>query len=241
MKLDINDPHDWMKIKRDQSEYKIYEGLIYTLPLYQAIESLKEHGYDTKANYTHTTFIINKLFSNDYNIALTQLNNLIRITNNYGYDCSYMAGQNKSKSQEYEYDLKNFKKLIDDNLISIRLFFEAKFDIYVDKNPSFLYHLTPTRNLPKILKIGLCPKSKTKKSNHSPRVYLAKTYKDFDKLVLEFKNETGILKWSILEIETETIDHFLKLFKDPNFYEKGYFTYNNIWPQCIKVIGKYDL
>jgi len=119
----------------------------------------------------------------------------------------------------------------------IKLRFEAKFDEeIIEKIPKILYHITPTQNVDKILKIGLVPKSRSKASYHPDRVYLSKGLEDIENLGEMFYQKTGIKNWTILKINTDLVPgDYLRLYTDPN-YTSGFYTLNNIPPQAIEKI-----
>ena len=107
-----------------------------------------------------------------------------------------------------------------------------------------LYHVTPSISVPKILKIGLCPRTKNKTSSHPDRVFLTKDEDDaiflakkFRKLNDKYKNST------ILEVNFAAAcdnDTSIRLFQDVNFVF-GVFTLSNIPPKYIKSIHTLNL
>ena len=94
----------------------------------------------------------------------------------------------------------------------------------------------------KISKIGLCPKSQSKKSSHPERVYLTYNIDEAEYLIQQlFAHNTQEYKYkneySVLETK---ISHNIKLFRDTN-YPYGIYTLNNIPPQDIKEIKRYSI
>ena len=56
------------------------------------------------------------------------------------------------------------------------------------------------------------------------------------------KQATGIDSWDILEVHTDLIPgSYFRLYKDPNYLNKGYYTLNNIPPQAIEKIQAINL
>jgi hypothetical protein len=220
-------------------EYDLYEGLIKSYPLYDVIRILKNKNYDVKENYKDNTFSLKFLFSNNIDEALIDYNKIMQITNTCGYFCSNMKGEdNKAQFVIEKYNLENFKKLINNKLNLINFSFEAKYDIFIEKIPDNLYHLTPTRNVDKILKNGLIPKSRSKKSYHPERIYLTKSSEDLTILFKGFYEKTKIKEWTILKINTHILE-YLQIYKDPNFKEKGYYTLNTLPPFCLSIYKQY--
>lgn len=203
----------------------MYEGLIFTHPLFKSFNIIKREGYKIKVSKDSNTF--NVKFLGDKKLW----NDLLKLTNNLGWFPSYIWYGNK----KYKY----LKRLVDNLLIKNIFFvirFEAKYDIEIDEIPKKLYHITPKVYLDKILKIGLTPKSKQKLSYHPDRIYLSESIKEIIKLSKKLKIMSGHKEYILLEIDQDLSEH-LKLFKDPNF-NYGFYTLNNISPASIKVIGK---
>ena len=123
---------------------------------------------------------------------------------------------------------KNFKQL------EIRI--EPKFDI-IDKEesdilafiPNIIYHVTNTKNVTKILKKGLIPKSNNIRSNHPERVYFCGLLKD----ALEIAPKLHI-DWIILKIEI-TDQNKYKFYRDPN-YKNHFYSYDNFSPVDISIV-----
>jgi hypothetical protein len=222
-------------------EYQLYEGLITSYPLHEVIRILKTKGYNAIGNYNDNTFSLKFLFNDDVNKALIDYNKIIQITNTCGYFCSNIKGEDtKAKFVIEKYNLENFKKLINNGLTLINFSFEAKYDIFIERIPEFLYHLTPTQNVNKILKFGLVPKSRSKKAFHPDRIYLVKNPDDLSLLYTSFYTETKINKWTILQINTHILE-YLQIYKDPNFKERGYYTLNTIHPIAIEIYKSFDM
>jgi len=95
----------------------------------------------------------------------------------------------------------------------------------------FLYHISSEANLPKILKNGLVPKSKSKKVYHPERIYFTKDINDSLLLKSQFEEHFNN-KMVILKISTKGLKDF-KLYNDPDYSNYGVFTLDNIPPQNI--------
>jgi hypothetical protein len=171
-----------LEVYKEEYELNLKEGLIKTTNIGKTLNIL-EKKYSSKFIFTKSknSFYI-KTFSTDIN---TLLNGIIKDANNLGWFPSFM------ETEEYtgKWDEKYFKEG------EIKLRFEAKFDEeIVEKIPEILYHITPTQNSDKILKIGLVPKSRSKASYHPDRVYLSKDLEDIENLGEMFYQKTGIEK-----------------------------------------------
>jgi hypothetical protein len=214
-----------LEVYKEEYELNLQEGLIKTTNIGKTINLLKKK-YSLKFTFTKSknSFSI-KTFSTDIN---TLLKGIIKDANTLGWFPSFM------ETEEYtgKWDEKYFKEG------EIKLRFEAKFDEEVVENiPSILYHITPTQNSDKILKIGLVPKSRSKASYHPDRVYLSKDLEDIENLGEMFYQKTGIKNWTILKIDTNMIPGgYLRLYTDPNYSKEAYYTLNNIPPQAIEKI-----
>ena len=97
-----------------------------------------------------------------------------------------------------------------------------------------------------ILKNGLYPKNKNKKSIHLDRIYVCDNPDDCIKLIPQMKIEYQITKnknpkntinplWIIYEIDSSNLN--IKLYKDPK-YKHGFYITDNISPTLIRVIDK---
>lgn len=141
---------------------------------------------------------------------------------------------------------------IHDEIDSISITYESKFDIEVGDIPKTLYHLTIKEYCHKINKTGLAPKSKSKLSSHLDRIYVCKTKQDCIDLIPKMmfyytgEEDENIYKLGkkffnkditpvIYEIDNSSniID---KLYIDVNYGEKGYYTLNNIQSDKLRIV-----
>jgi hypothetical protein len=152
-------------------------------------------------------------------------------------------------------------QLLNGETSSIVLFFEPRnseeleWSVLSNKH---LYHVTPTdvwEN--KISKIGLCPKSQSKKANHPERVYLfpeiqikdgvwqflnEELSKAKNRIKEQNENDESCPFYSILEIKINPSLIYkgrMKFFQDP--YSNGIWTSDNIPPEWITEYGRYTL
>lgn len=141
---------------------------------------------------------------------------------------------------------------IHDEIDSITIEYESKFDTEESNIPDRLYHLTIKEYQKKINKIGLIPKSKSKLSSHLDRIYVCKSKQDCVDLIPQMmmyytgEKDESIYKLGktffnkditpvIYEIDNSSkeID---KLYLDTNYGERGYYILNNILPDKLKII-----
>ena len=130
----------------------------------------------------------------------------------------------------------------------VEFIFESKFDDVLKHKPQIVYHVTERRNIEKIMKVGIVPKYKYKKTFHLERIYITlhldsaikiKNMFIYDK-VRNNKSSIGYddIKDDYVILEIDITDKFykdMKIYKDPNM-KGGYYVYNNIRPQDIKII-----
>lgn len=161
-------------------------------------------------------------------------------TNILGWFPSYMYMCNTAGMEsQMNYDEK-YLKFNQNYLQKVSIIYESKFDEVVNL-PEKLYHLSIQEYENKIIRIGICPKSKSKLSSHAGRIYVCDKLDSclelIPKMKMYFFNKRNInTKWIIYEIDTSGLD--IKLYKDPNFPNKGYYTTGNIPPNKIKVSTK---
>ncbi len=122
--------------------------------------------------------------------------------------------------------------------------------------PQFLYHLTPSNKVEKILRNGLTPHAGNKKSDHMERIYFLQNKPSKiqctlfaqelwqssieKKRFLKSKTYDGIEKlsrfqYSLLKIDVEKCNPNITFYGDPNA-DGAVWTFDNIPPQAIKII-----
>ena len=127
----------------------------------------------------------------------------------------------------------------------LKIKYESKYEEGEYKNtvicPDILYHLTWQDNKISILKKGIYPKSKNRRSDHPSRIYLfdnSENYLPILKFLKISDNMDDIYKDYML-IKIDCSKDKLILHTDPR-YRMGWFTYDNINPLNIEII-KEDL
>lgn len=156
-----------------------------------------------------------------------KIDQLISLMNNMGYFFS-------SWFKEGEYGFMKPDEIKDYHDIFI-MRFEPKFDVEYLPESKYLYHVTSKKILPKILKLGLTPKTKSKLTNRPDRIYLAITENSLDDISelmdsMDFIPKEEQIK---LQINLEGLPIFLR--RDGQF-EGGVYTTDNIPPNKIKII-----
>lgn len=240
-----------LNIYTEEYELNLQEGLIKTVPVGESISILKKQfpNWFFTYNKEENDFEIEVLKVKD-GIKLEYFEKLLTLLNNLGWFISFMEIQGNwdadtktainIKDKYNEKILKN--SFANPKIHTIILSCEAKFDFKVDKNPEELYHITPAKYWDKIQKQGLVPKSRSKASYHPDRVFLAKTERYAEDLGKKFYQKTGIKEWALLKINTKLIPgEYFKLYTDPNYMNRGYYTLNNIPPQAIEKINSIQL
>jgi len=223
---------------KEEYNLNIKEGLIKTTPLGEAIYILKKQFANWIFQYEkgNKDFTIEILKIRE-GIQLEYFEKLLPLLNNLGYFISYMEIYGEDISIKDKYNEKIVKNAFQNSKIhSIYLECEAKFDQKVNKTPEFLYHVVPLKHWEKIQKIGLIPKTRSKKAYHPERVYLGKDEKNTSNLASKFYQSEGTKEWVLLKIDTNMVPgDYLRLYYDPNF-KYGYYTLNNIPPQAIEKV-----
>lgn len=225
---------------REEFDLNLREGLIKSTSSGQSMSILKNSfpGWEFKPDRIANEF--------DHRIRVKipnerkkeDLEKFLKFLNNLGWFTSFMETNNGQNLVRTAYDEQDFKIAYDNpKTTHLLLICEAKFDFKVDKIPEYLYHLTPAQSWPKIQKVGLIPKSKSKIADHPERVYLAKTAEGALALGPKFCENTGIKNWVLLKIHTSSIS-YLNLYRDPNYSERGFYTFNNI-PYLFIYFEKY--
>jgi hypothetical protein len=236
----------------------INEGLIKTLDgekgVNYLVQTLSVLNFNVSGRFENDiiSFSINN-FNKIQNNRLDDLFDTISsiLTNLYGWFPSNMIIVNENKMLTNKKFSEGYLKLNKDIIESVTIQFDSKFDEIDNNNLDKLYHLSIQEYDKKIRKYGLSPRSKSKLSSHSDRVYICKSIDDCKLLIPQMKlyyseeKDNNIYKlgnkkyrknskWIIYEIDNEKN---IVLYKDPR-YINGYYTLENINPENIKEIEK---
>lgn len=241
----------------------INEGLIKTYPgelvLKDILSSLQHLHINTSGSFEDNKIILT--LHRFCFIPLNQIRHLFDhidtfVVNRGGWFPSTMSINklgNINKLSKY-----NFDEIIriHDEIDSISIVYESKFDTEESDIPRTLYHLTIKEYSKSINKMGLVPKSKSKLSTHLDRIYLCKTYQEcvdlIPKMMLYYTGEEDeniyklgkkLFSKDITPViyEIDNSDNIIdKLFIDINYNESGYYTLNNITKDKIKLIKTWN-
>lgn len=239
-----------VNIYHDPFSGELQEGLIRTVPVRDAMrifnKNLKSYKYRELMDDIN---IISVGFAPTYpsdstgkytssNLVDPKISELLSLANNLGYFpsmFSYILNPYNPEDEEEEKIEKYTPSKLRDLIINkqpffIRFQFEPKYDPVIEV-PRFVYHITVDRNIDKIKKIGLTPKTQGKRSIHPERIYVSLSKKDSDFLFSRLKYHFGKSQGVELVIDTAALKQ--TFYEDPNFERKGAYTYANIPPQAI--------
>ena len=130
----------------------------------------------------------------------------------------------------------------------IELHFTPKFrqhnPIDID-NYNAIYHITKTRKVNKILQQGLVPKSNNANFNYPERIHFYAGSKNLFPVklfagALYTRGNDPDTDYTILQILTDKLPENVTFYGDPDFH-KGIYTNDNIPPECIRVVAKFNV
>ena len=176
-----------------------------------------------------------------YNLNKQELDHLLKLINNLGwFVSSVLVFRSDINWKKFNYS-DFIENEMDRRWLSFQL--EAKFDLELNIHDyDEIYHISPSVNKDKILRIGLVPKSKEKKMSHPERIYFAEE-NDMDSIGFQVSKAMPNIPLSIFKIDfRKAIRHnpSIRLFDDPNFHS-GFFTLSNIPPQFISWEGELNI
>ena len=109
-------------------------------------------------------------------------------------------------------------------------------------NKKYLYHLTTKSHLPKIMEIGLCPKTNNKKFKYPDRIYFflqKPSIKEINDIIEQFEPYEKNINDKHVLLQIDVKDLNIDFFFDPNA-EKAVYTKDNIPSNNIQVIEEYN-
>lgn len=223
---------------------ELYEGLIQTINVDKALDIVLNHFENLpesdiindgdsiivgfKPNYTE-----DKIKNYIGNYPDPNISKILVLLNNLGYFPSMVKYELNNRGEQYDikYNPSKFRDLIlNEEPTYLIFFFEAKYDPIINP-PQFIYHITDSKYIDSIKKIGLKPKSLNKRSNHSERIYFSLDENKSKVLWNNLKYDLPKGKGVLLVIDTINLNN--TFYKDPNFKNMGIYTYENIPPQNI--------
>jgi hypothetical protein len=196
----------------------ITEGLIFTHPVDKSVNILKRRFPELKIDIEKDGEIYIE------NQSIQELSKYLPIITNLGYFISLLTFNGDNWDKEYDVNDK-----------PLAFYIEAKYDIKVEV-PKILYHVSPIRFKDKISKIGFIPKTGNKMSKHPERIYLTDDLNIAFTFGLNIKNDTDS-GFCIYRIDSRSIDN---LYSDINLRKNGYYTLQNIKPECFELIKEVE-
>lgn len=193
----------------------------------------KSKSQISKNNKKLLLHFFNKISTEDVNLLEKYINNL-------GWFISAYLNKKTLPLKWIVYKKEDFLEKINNDFTYFSLQLEAKFDIHVPKeNLESLYHITKSTNIPKILKIGLIPKTASKISTHPERIYFAYDISGVELLRKKFQTAHINEKYTTLRLDIKkmVMDRNIDIIfrEDPNFVG-GCYTTSNIPPKYLKII-----
>lgn len=237
------------------------EGLIHTYPIKTAVKIIKRELFPFDLKFkVEVEEETDSIFIKGYSESFVDVDilKIFRIISLCGYFPStlqfYDIDDNLIDFIKYR-ELKNKKE--EDSFISevkskniksyfIEIICEAKFNKRIYDVPKKLYHVTHFSDgkIDKILKNGLVPKSNSKRAFHTERIYMGFNLMATKNLAYQF-DVKGV--YILFEIDTQKIGSnklllkdYLRIYEDPDYFKGGCYTYQNIPPNCIKEVIKFD-
>jgi hypothetical protein len=230
-------------IIRDPFTGEIHEGLTKTVDIDKAVQIITNNfnklpGIDIansneiiKVGFEPSYLDHEMSSSYVYNIHDINVSKLLQLANNLGYFPSSFEYEKYNKVTKEKYSNSKLRQIMYEIEPEFLAFtFEKKYDQVIDA-PELVYHITDSKYTDKIKSIGLTLKTKSKLSSHPERIYVSLKKEDaiflFNKMKVFIPIENSIL----LTINTKQLNN--TFYEDPNFKNKGVYTYNNIPPQAI--------
>jgi len=218
-------------------DVKLYEGLIHSVSIDTAIHHLKRWSTSNNKFTTKKTSLNTIHLNFGKQPTEKEIDNLLKWVNNLGwFVADYIVNEIPPTKKKFigANDLKQSIK--NNSLLNISL--EAKYDLELSGHElDDLYHISPTKYINKISKIGLVPRTLSKISYHPERIYLTNNIKDAEALADIF-TEDNIEEFTIYKIDVNMLlksNNGIRFFRDPNL-RSGIYTLSNIPPKFLKRI-----
>jgi len=223
-------------------ESKLYEGLIKTIDIDLSLEKLAKSFPLIFFHRENDDGFSLKFFS----LSLEEFKRLRAMINSLGWyfaktSITNQAGDTKKENFNEE---RAIFELSNPLTKAIKFICRAKFDLEIKDISRELYHVTLAKNLDKIRKYGLTPRSRSLLLSHPERIYLAVSINAATVLAKVFKSILELEKtqeWVILKVK---LNKSTKIFKDPDStvgsISLGYYTLNSISPSNIEVIKTFS-
>jgi|ERR1035437_1476569 hypothetical protein len=209
------------QLVREQLEYDLlYEGLILSHSIEDVMKKLHREGYSFygKDNAIMINF---PLTANDNEANYKKLNNLMDTIFGWTHGTTSVGTVQQRNKLEF----------LELNNGTITLQYEKKFDSAIEQEdvPKPMYHISPYKNMNRIMKNGLNPKDSDNLFTFNNRIYFSD---NIESLRILSKEKCRILKkYSFVIFRVYPIDNKF-FFVDKNF-TTGFYTKNNIEPISI--------
>lgn len=227
-------------IIREEIRKFLADGLIKSIEPKKAVDDIINKNF---SNLGKATLMRNEM-GIDFLLKIKntdKLKEVMSLVNNIGYFiASYKIGD-----ITYRFNDENFINIIKDNLknakLPVTLHLEAKFDKKEESIPKIVFHITSEEFIEKIKKFGLIPKSKSKKSYHPERIYLALEVEAALSMAAQIQSITEREEYFpyLISIDTTKLKD-VKFYIDPNFSDYGVYVLENIPKKAIVQIEKID-
>lgn len=228
------------ELKRQYIDYNLFRNICsHDNPLY-TIKEDKEDGSSRPLGEVQNA-MVDKYQFHDWQFIIRQGRNNIEVClvipllgdnvqmvkkdmDKFGYFCSH---EDEYRKENLVYLMMKFEPMYQDNVSNIIREYE------------FLYHATPTENIPQIMSQGITPKSQNNLFSYPERVFLIKgdVTEEGQNLIAQNlfrfsdRKETEI-EYTILTIDVDSIPKNIPFYFDPN-HEHGVFTNETIPSSCI--------
>lgn len=236
---------------------ELNEGLILTHDMYDSINIINRFLSKKDTSILNIDIVYTKIniaIITDH-INITDFYELITLITNLGYFIADIALFKNLKFDDKNKLIFKWNEFIDYEkyLNSYKVFelcLEPKFDNKIDIIDGIFYHVTEKRYVDKILKNGLIPKSKNSKTSHPERIYLSSDiqysleYIQTKKSYYRTSNGSAKIGKHIVQnlkevefviLEIDLTGYKIVCYNDPNYIDKGIYTYDNISPKRIKI------
>ena len=239
MKLsDLYNPSNYnANYEKYEDQYIINEGLIRTWPIDRSLKILKNNKIQCEQVPDQNIFYIDFLYNSKISIET-----VLELINNVGWFPSYCYYLNNGiEIDRGKFDINEFKHYIGQRY-NAKIRCEAKYDIMILDIPDKLYHVTGKINAPKILKIGLSPRTKSKTAKHPDRIYLGIKPDLLERMVMNHPTFwENNMEFVIFEIKTRLLPDYVRFYRDPNAKQFGIYTLNNIPSPAINIYKEFSI
>ena len=212
-------------LKDEITDLKNSLGRIYNFQSWQVeVKDFNDVGFEmpyVKFNYKPAEFI---------DIIIADINNNKKIITDFLNEREFVL-------------LREVYEIVNDFSVVHLLFTPSKQENIAEQiysNFKYLYHLTPSLNLERILKIGLTPKLRQGESfiYYPPRIYFSTDYDFLNKYksTMELDHKTN--DFSILKIDIQKLNKYNDFYWDPLFGKPFIYTNRSVFPNAISKIDE---